>query len=1393
MEKAFRNTNNIALERIALVRKSYSAFALMESRTLRFRNSNRSTTLIASNLQSLLDHRNRFIHSCEASMSLLLCRERFRKEFLRFDIILGLNYFYRGEEYKSKGEMFRAFQDYGMALSLLENPGDIDPNLVLLAKDPLPRRARIRNLLNLARIHIRLGDLRKANQYWKDASEYAYEFRLEKEQFVSDLVRIELVSFGGIQPGSAKSRTVAGILDNLKTRYDTEETVFWELPHHILDEMNRSAIHFAIQNNRPWDVPPIRDRERQKKFNREAINSSLEFSNLELDSATKDYQNTIKAILSTQRRIEDRSISREKLGDLYKDKLRLRKILQSHSSKIQSIDKNYATYYSQPNYKIPAVDTNSQLIRCFDMGDRLAIWTNDSKNRSFHTYPKDIGRDIVNSLLVSEYDSFYINPDNCSFLYRHIAGGSDKNIQLVTMDSDVRKNSIREGIDWRFRTVLVDRERSSNHSRLNFTETEDLGYRLLDTDLLFVTNSLLEDDLPVFSYKGKSSLNLREVFTQRSELAAIVLEVEDLGRWDWENINMTYYLARSGKEKNLIITKKLTDEERQNLGRENLPAGSIVFGVLPKKIQVSNPISRYRELRAAAIFKERGRDYNSAYDLYYDAGSFLSDEEELVLENDIDLARMKRKIFPNKDPDYFYRSLFQEYQSKPKQREKILTDFLIDCFSDRSIETNRAQCEIYYYDWNARNEVKSSPVRFFYRMYRGHTRDILNDLNVALEFRGMDDFIKKMKISDLFLENFLFKESMHFANIANSVTVSPREKELVESRILEIQFHKAYILGETEFTYKKINAPTTYALGYNREWDKYIERVYSPSFRRLGDSDNIFEDYRKRMYQKWRNWEFGEEFESQILIPDELYGGGSVLSKLSHLNRSLLFFLIMESSKHQISDESDSLIDQIIEQEEREGFYNRAFAYALFYADQLMRNGNMESAYKYIQYFETKYNAKLESHPLLESKYSYLVMKLSRYNDRIVFFEDSVNLLRDDDKEIYNLIQKMEEDGVDGFPRILNDWFARSNKKNAPFTPKSRRKAEDLIQYMKRLSLSYDSTEGFLDAIHYEQTLLAYNERTLGRKPYHGDIPAFQSIHAKLTGRIPKDQELSVVNDFLGKTYLIQVANGKTKGRELFSDTKPIKSNLRRFYQAAYEGGSESRIRDVLEDRYRNSLRLNKDSINYLYLTGYHLTAPFLQKSDTRVFQVQNLSSLLTNPTTKLSELTWRDSLIQTRRETNFNPPWFKNLKSVEDWELQSISRKGGQRITVSQEELGTNNIGYLQYGGEPIASLSRKSMRSSVWIMSSNQLGYPYLLSGSINQSLYHLDRIHTGVGVISLEDQSDFNQSYFMKSMLVPRNSNTELRFRFLNARDLTRNRYRFDKYWVGYRIYTSSIILP
>lgn len=1392
MESKFRDSSIASRERSALQRKSYSVFSYAESSD---QYKNVGDTL-ENNLEYLLSYRLRSTSNCSKEEA-QICNEKFRKDFRQFDVILGLNYFYLGEVYKNLGDLERSFLHYGNSLAYLKNPSNVEPRFIMLPKDPFTKKERIRNSVNLARLYLRLADLREANRLLKESKEYAFEFRLERELFQIELVEYELEAFRSYQPGKKKALDVNDIVKSLVERYKKEEYLGWQILPHTTKEFFEIQNRHSFLMGKPWEIPAQRDEYRNRVLSNQVILSSLEYKNLTFNQITKDYRKDSKRLGRVQNDLEQKAMNRSPVEHLLKKKTEVLDKLKSYRKTIQKEYPEYYQFYGfEPKVQNVTIAKDTSSIRCLDLAGKLSYWTRSGSSRSFKQFDSLNGsQNILSEIKKLNDTTIFINPDNCNFLYDITPINSSQRISFITKEGDAEESRIREGNDWKWKTVLVDSDTQEDILQLKYSNSLLLGPSLLDTDVLFVTKPQLDIKKPLLSHLGAGSLNIREILTDHTEAAAIILESNSISAYDYKKAGMIWDLLAVGKHRNIILTKSMSESERLEFSKSNLPEGSLIFGSIPKKFKATNPESKYREMRAAAIFQERAKVYSSAYDLYYDAGSYLEESsKELVLENELDLARMKRRLFPELPPDNFYKPLIRSYSKDQKFLDIVYTFLLRDCFSDRTIQNNRSVCETYYTDWEKVNPEASSFVQFYYKLYRGETRNIDVSLRKALEFKGYDEFLRNIEISDLFLENFLFENSWDYAVSAEKYAVSPREKNIIDARKLEIQYHRAFLEGDTSFSYKRVNANSTYAMGFNRDWINYREKVYSEAFRKLGDSDSIYDEYRKRLYQKWMDWEFGKEFEPSALIPDELYEGGSVLSKMTHLNRGLYFYLLNESSKHQLYSEADTLIDSLIQEEGTEGFQNRALSYALYYADQLIRNGDIDSARKYIKHFETKYDTKTNFHPLLEKKYAYLIFKISSYKDDVKFLDTAKAILNTDDLEVYSKFQEIRSTGPDNFEKILNQYINRHKSKNQALTPYKRKKVEDLIQYMMKVSFDYDSSEGFLDSLQYRHVLAAYNERTIGEKPYFKDLPKFNSVASSLTKKLPSGQELHALGDYLNKTYLIIVSNGKTKGKELFSETKGIQTTLRKYLQTTMDGGVEPRLRDILEDRYRNSIRFPKDRVNYLFLSGYHLNIPLLQKSDTEIYQVQNLESLIQNRPIARSSSTWAQSKVKTYRDTKFNSSWFQNLKSIEDWELKANSKPSGEIVNISQEEARVDDRGALLFGGVPISKVSKyKKKRSTAWMISSNFLGAPYMLSLNTNHLLYHLDSIHIGSGIISLEDQSDFYNSYFMKQLTVSRSSPTELRYRFLDARNLLRERYPFDKYWHGYRIYTTAFILP
>jgi Tol biopolymer transport system component len=1391
IEEDLLDSENSSTLRTVIIRKNYSAFSLAENSY----NNEINENILKNNIKSLLSYREKETRVCRVTSERELCNLRFSKDFQYFDILMGLNYFYLGSVYEINKDLISSIESFGKSLSYLKNPGNLDQRFFMLSQDRYTRRERIRNFINLSKVYYKLEDMESVEENLKLAKEFSYEFNLDKEGFYSELTDFEIKLK---KTDSKKSSTITlnNAQLNLDRIWERSIALRYQLKDRTISDFFDLKIGFAYLNKKEKEISLFRDELRSTFLHKEVLLASLEYSELKLDKITKEVRKNLNTLLSSIHRYEQKLLQREPIqANIIEIKKSERNLLSSLSELNSSYPEDAVYYNPFQKQRTTDLPDKSRSLRCFQNGSNFSIWIRDKQSFKIQTVEeKDLVSTWYNLISnkhsnSSEQDFIYINPDNCYTLYNQRI--SNNNLFWINQDKQIKKPQDKEGQEWRWRTSLSE---TSNllSSNLQFSEKELLGSKLLDTDLLLASTGSQNFELPLFSYNGNNSLNLRELFTSKSEITSVVIQSHNPSPFLIDSLRNISDLFERKKAIHIIYSRPLKTDEKSNFSREQFKSNGFILGVTPNFIDSNISLDKFNVKRKIAIELERARDYNSSYDIFYEASSYINENlTNESLDNKIDLARIKRKLFPNLPTDSFFKPLIVEYKNNQSAKDRILKVFLRECFSDRSIRIQRNSCENYYQEWKKESK-ESATVEFFYKMYKGEIKNLDPSLLLALQDKQEDPFILHMRISDLFLENFLFEESYKFTKLANNYINSNREKSIVESRFLEILYHRAFLEGRSDFAYKNIQSNTTYALGFNRDWEKFTEKVNSEAFKKLGDSDSIYDEYRKRLYNKWRDWESGKEFEPITLIPDELYEGGSVISKMTHLNRSLYFYLLHESSKHQLNGDANSLMDILINEEEKEGFINRSFAYTLYYADQLIRNGDIAGAQYYIRNFEKKYNADKSFHPFLEKQYIYLNFKLSLYKDDIAFLRNTEKFLDEDVKNHIQFFSKAKKDGPEQFANVLNSYINNISKTKKTFSLYERKKTEDLLQFMFQISLESDSSEGFLDVVHFKDSFNANNEFLLGRRMLIDDIPKFNLVSSKLMKFIPDKQNLHVISDFMDKTYLVSVSKGKNSGRILFPNKIEIQKSIRQYNSSSLEGGEDARLRDIIDDKYRNTIRMQKDSINYLYLSSYHLKAPLLQKLDNHNYHIQNLESLIKNPTTKLSDITWSKTKIKHFNESNPETGWYKDLKNVENWELQGIDDPKGKTVHISQEDLTMNNTPQLVFGGESLLKIeNRKSIRNSIWTTSSFYLGREYFLSDLLNHSLHHLDSIHKGAGVISIEDQSDFPNSYFLKELLSAKPDNMQLRYRLLEARDNLRNRYPFDKYWHGYRMYTSSFL--
>lgn len=183
----FDNSTNKGFENL-FQNYAYSVFSLQESSE--FQNKTKRV-LLDEFLEQLNLWKTREIAKCSESYE--FCENYFRSNNPKFDIVYGTGMYYLSLLLETEGKDF--LSTLAKAVEVLENPGLVDPRVIGLANDPISRQTRVRVLLNLYSIYMKLGDTFVAEKRWKEASELAYEFRLDEEMFWANAQRFKWEKF----------------------------------------------------------------------------------------------------------------------------------------------------------------------------------------------------------------------------------------------------------------------------------------------------------------------------------------------------------------------------------------------------------------------------------------------------------------------------------------------------------------------------------------------------------------------------------------------------------------------------------------------------------------------------------------------------------------------------------------------------------------------------------------------------------------------------------------------------------------------------------------------------------------------------------------------------------------------------------------------------------------------------------------------------------------------------------------------------------------------------------------------------------------------------------------------------------------------------------------------
>lgn len=1328
----------------------------------------------ATNFITLLKKwRTDFNQDCKQSDS--ECDYEFRSKYVQYDILLGTIYYYFSELFYQQDNSEESRKYLVFAIECLENPGLVDPKIIGLSNDPISKKNRIRILTNLFLIYSKLGDVTLAERRWKDAYELAFEFRMEEEIFwlKSQKFRSELESNSFVIKKTTENLGIEAyntFKSNVALRLFTNR----ERVKKLLNDVS----YLYLETKKEKEVVNLWEDFRRLELFRDVFGAQFEFEDTKLNLAYKDILIWQKNYRKLVEAVAEKGLRRENISKILQQKSKEEAKFQTLLEKIQALNPDKRMFF-QPisNY------TNA-----FFQG---WIGVYRYKNNLYSFGDPSLKLNVSNCPLES-LTTNCLFPENHSTLEIQILGNdfdgrlvqkiistyreSGKQVSIL-FDRD-NHNLFTERNERKLKWVTyfgATNERIKNDN-VRLIGESDLGVLLFDTDYLLSKRKLYGKG-SLFSDKISEIVPLREIFSSSgSEISLVGFPIANFeSKHQWNQLNKIYEVLRSKRIQNVISFdgNQNIDSITQNLNLTSFANSKDQFflGSFTPEINSENNINqRIYNLQQLGYEKEKTKELPEAYEYYYTASTLLHDTHPDLPNVELKMAKLKADIFPNIPRVQFFEPLWRKYKNSPIQNY-IRYEFLVSCYSSKELE----KCDEYDSGFVGESREAYINAVLFYKKLRNSQVSDLKKLNIErTKVEGNEDpFLQAYRLGSLYIQNFMFFEAEEETNKMRRLAKSAKEKNVVKNRDLEIFFHKGFLSGDKSVYTTSLTSTSAYSYGFRNEWDLYEEKIQSREFTKFGYSDSIYDSYRLNLYTGWRDLIQVGNIEPLLLTPEFLTTGESVLTKLSHLNRSLLFHMLVSSIPNQKSDEVNSLIELLIQEEKREGRNFRILAFRLMQVKALLLRGENEMAEKFLLNFENE-NSKLglgntylnEQYRDVKNKYSYLLDK-PVMNSELSGFESYYQLAKSSKPEAYL--------------NIIND--IQKKYKNEYLSPELKAEYEFLFSYLLKLSLKNNSSETFFDVAVARDLFRYHSDRYLGKKVFVKDLPLFKNYSNDLKQKMIGNQELNAIFDLGKKTYLLSFSGGKSLGRELFSDNKEIFRDIFKYQSSIFRGGSETLLRESIADRYRTNLRLAKNKRHYLYLHGFHEYIP-LQLPDTEYYHVSSVQSLVSNPAIKKSSWTNKSfvpSILNAESE-----PESKISAELLLWELQN-SKGNNLPVTLDFSEISFDKK-FILYHGISLFGLSSKYKRQNS-VYANQKLGLKYIMDFS--PLSYFLSLENSGFFIVHSGKQEGIHNLIFMKKLLEESEIPKPINIRVQEGKEAARIQAVDDRYWTGYRLFTNCMV--
>ncbi|MBE7412958.1 MAG: hypothetical protein L6Q54_03990 [Leptospiraceae bacterium] len=1343
------------------------------------------------------------------------CEDNFYKEWNNYEPLLGVLYFYKGEFLQSQGESLKANYYFGLSFPYLKNPSQIEMSMIGLSGDPFSKKERTRILINLIKLYRKLGDKENFRTNLQFAGELA-----SNGNFLEEMIYLKILESEFIY----NENTTKQSFDDALRKVLEAESIIGNNPELVLTLNNKIFEDIHILKNKIYlaqkkysEMFESKDRIIKLNFFKSVLLSNLNFESADLSKMYSELQGLFEESSFLEQKIQTNWTDKKSVETYTNRKAKVREKIFTKLKQIQTSFPEKAHFFdpAMTFNPIPKPSGRELILRFIDIGNNLLINKISKEENSFTNLEKKDGNlkktiedfltkiqnDIQKStttIIIPDSNTFVLNFSQMKIGEKLLGEVLKVRYAFLSSQLDNNAKKMRSGQTKRAFAILGDKEiqpaLNKSESYMIFKKSS-LGSDsyvpdTLDGSLDFsYTRNYFGESIPGY-------INLKEIFEKNTRISKVLVNNFKFAKRNFEKLAFSSEVFRSSGVGDIFYVSEGNDNtaiRKKILQNENfineLSLISLVGSKIFNKEESINKNDYDRFLKTGIELEKKGKLSEAL--IQYESALYSLDKkyEKEILDSEILVSSTKVKIYREESSFKHFDKLIEKYKEDAEKLNLVLYSRVKSCF----LGLVKFDCKKFDQEFqdkvsentNSTNSKYIKNIGFFRNIYSGKLIDFDKNLSDYLQNNSKDN--NPFLYSELrkILQKNLIDNPDRETNLSNSIGIN---SELEDSNISKIE--KVFLYGKNPVTMNLKDDGSAYYYAVKKEWDKFDTKVQQLYNDENTFSESVVRDYKRDILKTFKKLSVGRDFIPLFLSPEELENGKSTLYYINSIDRSLLFYILTESIPGQLSGEINSLFDKILQTENELGNLSKAQLMMIVWAECLLEKGDNSGAKKYIE----KVQKETSIHNSTQEKFLrflYLKFRYSLLNKDLKFLDEETAFLKLKLPEKYSFYETAQKTEVKKLVEYLNSVIEKKSKNTIETF--SKRELIQLVTYLQHLSFKANNSEVFFDLGLAKDKIRGWNERIIGQNSNFGKLPRFKTVSYELFKALPKNQTLLSVFDFGLQTFSIKFYNGKSNGELAFKDNRPVYDSLTDYYRNLQENGNAILQKEAIEERYRKSIKLDKNRLTYLYLSSYHFKAPLEYREDDNFYLVTDPGELLNRTAHNISEDISPNFSLEKKKNTNFSKDWFLKLKRLENLEAETVTgKKFDSKVILSQEEILLKDNKEIYYGGSPLLDIERFGKRTGNWFLSSSYLHETSFYSDDINATLQFINKIHYGPGVFSIGSQKDLSNVYFLKNLFLRSRIKKSLKERFIDAISEVKKNYPDEIHWNGYRLYTSTLLV-